>query len=59
MTCTGTSRLVGLHWIVVGGFLHACAGTNDEHAADLYADFEFDGLWAVARGENLEVPYYY
>jgi hypothetical protein len=25
-------QLVGLWWIVVGGFLHACAGTNDEHA---------------------------
>jgi hypothetical protein len=41
-------QLVGLHWIVVGGFLHACAGTNDEHA-DPYADFEFDGLWHEAR----------
>jgi hypothetical protein len=48
-------QLVGLHWIVVGGFLQACAGTNDQHA-DPYMQ---EALSLTACGTRREVPYHH
>ena len=45
---------VGLHWIVVGGFIYACAGTNDEHTNPY-----MQTLSLTACGTRREVPYYY